>query len=579
MENWEIVAFLQRLAGFLTLKGENEHKIRAYHQAARSISRLDQQIEGLAGEKRLGEVPGIGTALASKIEEYIYTGKSRLLEKLEAEVPSDLLSVFSIPGVGTRTAMLLMKHLELKSMEELESAARAGRVRSIPGLGLSLERKILGHLENRKFFGRRVHLGLAVSTAVTFQESLESNGLVRLSWGGDLRRGVESVDVVDLVVSIEPSLNRDEYIEYLRGLPRVVKVYAGENSSITLDTVYGIPVRLHLVDEEMFPLGLLYATGSPAHLKQLEERAAGLGYIITEGFLGRNGKPVHVYGEEDIYRILELDFIPPEVREGKKEMGAFLPGQSPSLIWHRDIKGDLHVHTDWTDGRSSLEQMVEAARLKGYSYIAITDHSPSLQIAGGLSVEKLFQQGDLIRDLRQKYRDIYIFTGVEVDILRDGSLDLPDEILSQVEVVVASIHSGFAGSREELTSRLEAAALNPLVDIIAHPTGRLIGRREPYQVNLVSLFATAARAGTALEINAAPDRLDLNDINIGRGREKGAVFAVNTDAHSTHNLDDMLFGVTTARRGWLGKDEVLNTYPLKYLKWRFSKNKNGMVDS
>lgn len=565
MDNREVALLLQRVAELLILKGDNDYKARAYQQASRVIYRLNERAEDLANEKRLKELKGIGKALAATIEEITMTGKSRLLTELEAEVPVELLALFSLPGVGAKNASVLVKNLAIDNLDDLEKAAREGRVQKLPGMGPALENNILSFLESKRIIVKRSLLSDALSMVSRINEALdEIEGITCYSCAGELRRRVETVGEIKIIVGTNSSFNAInlkgslEKINFVTDTDLTQSVFTGI-------TFYGIPLIIQSVEENNFAVKLFFNTGSAGHLKDMVQRAADLGFNLSEDGLLKDDKYICVEEENDIYHLLELPFIPPEIREGDGEVNRAVKGEKIELIEKGDIKGDLHLHSDWSDGYSSITELTDYARKKGYRYIAVTDHSQSLKIARGLTVEKLRKQIAYIKDLRRKSRDVFIFTGIEVDILNDGSLDYDDDLLAELDLVIASVHSGFRQSKEQLTQRIVTAMQNPHVNIIGHLSGRLIGKREPYEIDTDQIFALAAKTGTIIEINSSPDRLDAGDNLIKQARRHGVSFAINTDSHGISNMEDILYGVYTARRGALTGKDVINTYELESL--------------
>ncbi len=570
LQNWEVAAALERMAGLLALKGENDFKVRAYSQAARQVIRLSEPLAVLIDEGRLDRLPGIGKALRAKIEELVATGQSAFLARLENEVPPELLALFAIPGVGYKTAAALVQGLRLSNMGELERAAQNGRVRSLPGLGGALERNIIAYFQERSREQELFHRGVAVPLAEQLRRYLEELPLVKLyRTAGEVRRGKEAVAAVEGVAVLSPAGGREALIRALRGLPWAASINQAEREEgpLHLETLFGLPVSLHLVSEEAFPAALVKLTASAEHWERLAGRAREFGFTLTgEGLRDAAGRGLPLHAEEDLYRALELPFIPPELREDEGEWEAALSGRLPVLLEAEQIRGDLHLHSDWSDGTASLEAIAAAASAMGYAYAAITDHSPALRIAGGLTPEKLRLQCEAIRHLNETNGGCYLFTGMEVNINSDGSLDLPDKLLAGLELVVASVHSNFRQSRAEMTGRLCRAMEHPSVHIIGHPTGRLLGSRGGYQVDEEALIRQAAATGTIIEINASPQRLDLPEAHIRRARDAGVRLAVSTDAHSIATMEDMPYGVTAARRGWLEAGQVVNTLPLPELR-------------
>ncbi|PKM79996.1 MAG: DNA polymerase/3'-5' exonuclease PolX [Firmicutes bacterium HGW-Firmicutes-14] len=573
MENIEVAWIMNEIADLLELKGENIFKIRAYRKAAKIIANLSDDLPVLIEEKKLETVPGIGKAIAGKIKELFQTGKIQYYENLKEEVPAGLLEIITIPGVGARMAQELYGKLGVSSVDELEAAARARRVRDLPGMGAKTELNILRGIEMlRSGVGGRTTLGIADALAESFSGFLKSLPSVEYAGvAGSTRRMKESIGDVDLVAgSHEP----EKVIEIFARHPQVKKVLSRGDTKASIVTLMGVQADLLVVNPDQYWSALHHFTGSKEHNVRLRELAHQKGLKINEYgiFRREDDQSLRVTGEADIYSHLGLSYIPPELREDLGEVEAAGEDRLPALLELSDIKGDLHIHSDWSDGANTIEQVAGRAVEMGYQYIAITDHSKSLGIAGGLSKERLAAQGDYIRELNGRTDGLEILAGIETDILANGDLDYPDDILAGMDIVIASVHSGFRQDREKMTGRVISAMKNKHVDILAHPTGRLIGRREPYAIDMDRVFEAAVKYGTALEINSSPDRLDLNDRYVRKACELGIKISINTDAHDTVRLEEMKYGVATARRGWAQKEDIINTMDrdklLKFLKRR-----------
>lgn len=553
MKNLEIAWAFSEIADLMEIKGENPFKIRAYRRAAETLKEMDEDIEDLVREGRAQDLPGIGEGLGRKIVEMVETGRLQFLERLRKEVPPGLIAMLSIPGLGPATVRKIYSHLGITDLEGLERAAKERRIRTVPGLGAKTELAVKKGIELLRSSADKVTLQIALMLA---EEAMDVLRLVRgvsdISVTGDLRRWTEMVSKVELIAAAE---DPGEALNVFAKLPWIHEVTARSASSVEGRTIYGLQVRLQIVRPQEFAAALLVSTGSHEHV-------AGLWKVAEAKGVSLNGQ---FRSEEDVYRLLGMEPIPPELREGAGEIEAALEGRLPRLLAPSDIRGDLHMHTSWSDGGYSIEEMAAAARDLGYQYIAICDHTKSLGIAGGLSPERLVEQMQEIRRLRGKLSGITVLAGTEVDILADGSLDIPDEILSELDVVVASVHSGFEQDEEQIAARIISAMENPHVDIIAHPTGRLLGRRPGYAVNLDRIIEAAARTGTALEINSYPDRLDLSGENARKAAAAGVKMVIDTDSHSTKQLTYMRYGVATARRGWLTPADVINTWDLEDL--------------
>lgn len=567
MKNEEVAWVFHELADLLEFKGEDFFKIRAYKKASKVLAGLDEPLEEIRQRGGLAKIPGIGKNIAAKIDELLSTGRLKKMEELLKEIPPGLLEIMSLPGIGPKRAGLLLSSLGITSLDELSRAARQGRVRGLPGLGGKVEKDIIRFIEMREDRGERILLAMARDLAGEFTSFLRKlPGVVRVEAGGSVRRWRETAGDIDLVVAAG---NPRQVIEVAARCPMVTGVLEINAHRARLQARWGIVVDLQVVPENQFALALFLNTGSHAHLQRLEPLLAGTGVNFDPSYLLEN----EVFSDErEIYARLGLPFIPPELREDRGELETAAANNLPRLVELGDIKGDLHMHTVWSDGICTIEQVAARARAKGYEYIALTDHSQSLKIARGLSLERLKEQHRAIRLLNEKMGDIRLLTGIEVDILPRGGLDCPDEILEEVDLVVASVHSAFKQDRETMTARIISAVENKNVDIIGHLTGRLIAQREGYAVDVERVLEAAAGCGTILEINSSPDRLDLNDLNARRARDMGIKMAVNTDAHDLKRMEEMIYGVSVARRAWLEPDDVVNTMPVeklvKYLRNR-----------
>lgn len=566
IENIEVAWMMSETADLLELKGETIFKIRAYQKAAKAIANLATDLSELAVDHKLENVPGIGKAIAGKIEELFSTGRIKYLDDLKAEVPSGLLEIVTVPGVGAKMAQELYAKLGISTIDELEAAARNRKIRELPGLGGKTEQNILYGIQILRTGVGRTTLGIAdamASALIGFLQSLP--GVRQAGTAGSTRRMAESIGDIDLVAGSEEP---EKVIELFVKHPQVKKVLAKGETKASVVTQMGLRVDLLVVVPEQYWTAIHHFTGSKEHNVRLRELAKKKGLKINEYgvFANEGGQPLPVAGEADIYSHLGLPYIPPELREDLGEIEAAVEGRMPDLIDQDDIKGDLHMHSTWSDGVHSIEQLVGKAQEMGYQYIAITDHSRSLGIARGLTVERLVEQGQQIKELSDRLDDFQVLAGIEADILASGEMDYPDEILAERDIVIASIHSGFKQDQEKITGRVISAMKNKHVDVIAHPTGRLIGRRDPYAIDLEAVFEAAAKYGTALEINSSPDRLDLKDQDVRRAAEMGIKICINTDAHDIVRMEDMKYGVATARRGWIERNDVINTMDSEQLR-------------
>ncbi len=563
MKNAEVAKVFQDIADLLELKGENVFKIRAYQRAVFSLEHLPQEVEELVREERLREVPGVGEAIAKKITELITTGHLKYYDELKAEFPAGISTLLEVPGIGPKTAMLLSKELDIKSIDELEAAIAEGGVASLPRMGERTSENIQRHIQALRRKDQRIPLGEALKVVDEIIAGLSRvKGLKNLTPAGSLRRFRETIGDIDLMGTADDALGA---IQAFVSLPQVREVLASGTTKASVVVSGGLQVDLRIVEHDSFGSLLQYFTGSKQHNINLRDRAHRLGLKLSEYGITdlKTGELEKFATEEDFYRRQGLSFIPPEIREGQQEIARSEAGTVPKLVELADIKGDLHVHTDWSDGHDSLEAMAQAAKARGYKYLGISDHSAGRGIAHGLEAARLRQQIQAIRELNREVSGLHLFAGMEVDIRADGSLDMPDELLRELDIVTAAVHSGMSQGEAQMTERIIRAIENPNVDVLAHPTCRLLPAREPVAVDMEAIFQTAVRTGTALEINAMPSRLDLKDTHTYRARELGVKLVINTDAHSAEHLDFMRFGIGVARRGWCQAEDILNSRPLE----------------
>jgi len=562
MKNSEIAKVFADIADLLELKGENQFKIRAYQKAVRSIEHLPVEMEQLVNENRLKEVPGVGEAITRKITELVTTGHLGYYEKLKTEFPEGISTLLDVPGVGPRTAMLLSTELGINSADELEAAIVGGSVARLYRMGDKTAENILHQIQAMRRKDQRIPIGEALPIVDEISAGLKGlPGLRNLAPAGSLRRFRETVGDIDLMGTAD---NAPEIIQTFTSLPMVKDVLASGTTKASVVVSGGLQVDLRIVEHDSFGSTLQYFTGSKQHNINLRERAHRQGLKLSEyGITNLATEKLEKFATEAaFYERQGLQFIPPELREGQQEIARAEQGTVPELLELSDIKGDLHIHTDWSDGRDSIEAVALAAKARGYQYLAITDHSQGRGIAHGLDAERLKQQIAEIEELNQKISGIRIFSGIEVDIRADGSLDLPPEILAELDIVVAAVHSAMNQPQEQMARRIIRAIENPLVDVLAHPTCRLLPGREPVAVDMEVVLRAAVKNNKALEINAMPSRLDLKDVHVYRARELGVKLLISTDAHGAEHLEFIRFGVGVARRGWCQAQDILNTRPL-----------------
>jgi DNA polymerase (family 10) len=566
VKNLEIARAFDLIADLLELKGENPFRIRAYRRAARNLEALTEDLETLAAQGRLDEIPGIGPDLAGKIGEYLETGRMEALESLRREVPAGLADLMGVPGVGPKTAKLLHDRLKVTDLGQLETLARAGKLRGLPGIQAKTEQNLIKGIALVRRGQARMPLGRALPLAEEIAHALARvRGVKRVEPAGSVRRRKETVGDLDiLVTSTDPARVMDAFVR----LPQVADVIERGPTKASVRHREGIQVDLRVMEPAAFGAALQYFTGSKEHNIRIREMAVKKRLKISEYGVFREpgGRRIAGATEEEVYAAVGLPWIPPELREDSGEIEAAQARRLPALVELDDIRGDLHCHTNATDGHHTVEALVAAARERGYAYVLVSDHSRSTRIAGGLTAEEALAHVEKIRAVGRKQRGIAVLAGSECDILPDGSLDYPDDVLAQMDLVVAAVHSRFKQPRAEMTRRICRALENPYVNILAHPTGRLIGLREPYDVDLEAVFTAARRHGKALEINCYPERLDLNDVHARRAREMGVLLAINTDTHALDQLDTMRLGVATARRAWVEPAEVINTWPVGKLR-------------
>jgi len=563
MKNLEIAQVFREIAKILEIKGENVFRIRAYERAAQNIEGLSRDIEDFARQDSLMEIPGVGRDLSEKIKEFIKTGKVKMHEDLKKSIPEGLLDLLNIPSVGPKTAKLLYEKLKIKNVSDLENAIKKDKLKGIFGIKEKTVENILKGIEVLKRGRERMTLAQATFAAEEFVKRLEKLPEVKkISTAGSLRRQKETVRDIDiLVVSDKPRKIMDVFTK----ISSVKDVLAEGETKSSVRTKEDVQVDCRVVEQKSFGAALLYFTGSKNFNIKLRQLAIKKGLKINEYGVFRKERFVAGRTEEEVFKLLGMAYIEPELREDTGEIALAQKFKLPKLIEPKDLKGDLHVHSKYSDGGNSIEELVDACRKKGYSYVAITDHSQSLKVARGLSVAELKKKKQEIDKINKSLKNFRILSGTEVDIDSNGKIDYKDEVLKEFDVVVAAIHTGFKQSREQLTRRIIKACENKYVHIIAHLTGRLWGTREAYDIDLDKILKVAKQTNTHLEINAFPQRLDLNDLHARQAKEMGVKLAISTDSHTVDQLEAIKFGISVARRGWLAKDDVINTFEVKEL--------------
>jgi DNA polymerase (family X) len=570
MDNKAIAGILYETADLLEIDGQDSFRIRSYRNAAQAIEAQPQQIADLISEpKKLLAIPGIGKGMLLNMQELFKQGKLSLHAELLTKYRPSMLDLLKIQGLGPKTIALIWSAYQVSDVEGVEKLAREGKIQELPRMGEKQEKKLLKAIEDYRRIAGRFLLDVAEREAEKIVEHLRNySGVEKVTTAGSLRRGRETVGDLDILVTGRACCDdneREKLIEHIIKLPGLMEIIARGENKISFRLRGGMQVDVRLLPVESFGAAMQYFTGSKAHNVALRQRALKMGYTLSEYSLARLDpeEPVAGKNEEEIYAKLNLDYVPPELRENLGELDAAATHSLPVLLTQADLQGDVHMHTVETDGRNTIEEMAQSAKERGYKYMAITDHSKNLAFANGLDDKRAVEHIKRIRDANDRIEGIEIFGGVEVDILADGTLDLSDSVLEQMDVVVASVHSHFNQGPEEMTDRLLRAVNNPHTSLIGHPTGRLLLRRDAYSFDISAVLNEAANKKVAMELNAYPDRLDLCDRHLRLAKQHGVKVVINTDSHHTSHMDKIRFGVLQARRAWLTKEDVLNTLPVK----------------
>lgn len=575
MSNKEIAKILAELADLMAIKGENDFKIRAYTNAARKIESYADDIFELAAEDKLKEIKGIGSGIAESIEELLQDGVIEEMAAIKAELPPGVIEMTNIQGLGPKTAHRFYYELEIEDLISLEEALKGGKVQKLKGFGKKSEEKLLKALKNHEKYVDKIILARALKTAgeiiETIKAEVEPDLFDKIEVCGSSRRAKELTGDLDILIA---TAKPEELSKKLKNLDFTAEVIGAGETKVSIRTDQGVQTDFRLVTKEEFPSALHYFTGSQSHNIRMRQLAKDHNLKLSEyGLFKADGSKEKIEFEADIFKILGLDYIIPELREDQGEIEAAQKGELPESIESEDIRGDLHLHSRYSDGAFTIKEMAEAAKKRGYQYIAVTDHSQSLTVASGMTIKELKEQLQEIDELNQELANFRIFKGVEVDILKNGDLDFEDELLEKLDFVIASVHSYFNLEEAEMTERIIKAVKNPNVKLLGHPRGRMLGGREAYAVNLEKVIKAAAENNTALEINASPQRLDLDAEWAHRVKKAGGKISINTDAHHYREYSDMELGVATARRGWLEKEDVINTFSISELD-QFLKSKN-----
>jgi len=568
VDNKVIANVLFETADLLEIDGHDSFRIRSYRNAAQAIENHSQQIKDIISDpKQVLAIPGVGKGMLDKLKELLNTGKiAAQTELLERYHPS-MLQLLKIQGLGPKTIALIWSAYKVSDIDGVEKLAREGKIRTLPRMGEKHETKLLKAIADYKRIGGRFLIDSAEEEAEKLIAHItQFKGIDKITPAGSLRRGRETVGDLDILVtgkSCCTEAGRQEAIDHVAKYPPLMDVIARGDNKISFHLRTGMQVDVRLLPPESFGAAMQYFTGSKAHNVALRQRALKMGYTLNEYSLAtlEGEKPVAGKTEEEIYAKLKLDYIPPEMRENLGEIDLAQAHTLPALVTQEDLQGDVHMHTVETDGKNTIEEMAEAAKAHGYKYMAITDHSKNLAFANGLDDKRAVEHIARIREAGKKFDGITIFAGIEVDILPEGDLDLSDDVLAQMDIVIASVHSVFNQEPAKMTDRLLKAIGNPNASVIGHPTGRIQLRRDSYAFDMHAVLTAAAKNKVAMELNAYPDRLDLNDVNLRQAKQHGVKIVINTDAHHTSHMEKIRFGVLQARRAWLTKDDVLNTLP------------------
>jgi DNA polymerase (family 10) len=566
MKNKELADLFEKMADILEFKNENPFKISAYRKASRIIGDLTQDIEEIAEQGELKNIPGIGEGMAQKIVEYLKTGKISKFEEVRKGVSDELIAIMDIPGMGPKTLSMLHREKGISNLSHLEKALGDGSLMGLFGMGEKKIENIKRGIQLLKQSKGRMNLGMAFPVAKRIVETLrQKTGSKKIEWAGSLRRMRENIGDIDILAA---GPDKEKIVRTFTRLPEVKEVLASGETKASVIVEGGTQVDLRVVEEDSYGAALQYFTGSKGHNIHLRGIAKAKGIKINEYGVFKGKKKIGGKEEKDVYRVLGMDWIAPELREDRGEIESAQKGRLPKLVQESEIKGDLHVHSKWSDGTFSIEETASAAQKRGYQYVAICDHSQSLKIAHGLDESRLMKQIEEIDRLNEQLKGFQILKGTEVDILTDGKLDLPQKILEKLDIVVGAVHSGFKQDKGKMTKRIVRALENPTLHVLAHPTGRLLGARNPYEVEIEEVMEAAKKYGKALEINAYFERLDLDDIHCRKAKEMGIRVGIGTDSHHLDQMWMISLGVAVARRGWLETSDVLNTLSLKeILKW------------
>lgn len=563
MNNLQIAQILNEIADLLEMKGV-EFKPRAYRKAARSVKTLSRDIEDVYNAHELKELPGVGESIAEKISELIETGHLEYYENLKEEYPIDYEKLLAVEGIGPKTVKKLYKELHVKTLDDLEKAAKNHKIRELEGFGKKSEQEILENISFARSGTERKLLGYILPVAQSVAETILSlDAVKRLETAGSIRRRKPTIGDIDILVITDTP---EKVMDFFTNMDNVKKIIVTGPSKSSVRLEEGMDCDVRVIEKKSFGSALLYFTGSKAHNVELRKIAMDKNMKLNEYGLFKDNNQIAGKTEQEVFKKLDMQYIPPEMRENRGEIESAIDKNIPDIIEYTDIRGDLQMHTKWSDGNFTIKEMAQQAKELGYEYIAITDHTGTLKIAGGLEPEDMRDQIEEISTVNEELDGITILTGAEVNIDSEGNLDMTNDVLKDLDVVVASIHGGFRQSEEQLTDRILSAMKNKHVNIIAHPTGRKIHEREAYDLDLDTLFEKSKKTNTYFEINSYPNRLDLNSVNVKRAIQKGCKLVINTDAHNVEHLRYIKLGIATARRGWATKADIINTLPFKDIK-------------
>ncbi len=568
--NKEISEMLSEYTDLMKIMGENKYRVRAYDNASRIVSDRTIDLEKMVKEDRLEEIKGIGEGIAGTIKDIFEKGYCEPLEDLRKELPPGFEELLNIPGLGPKTAGKFLEELEISNIKELKKALKEERIRELKGMGAKTEENLLEALKEYEEYTSFINLNQALETSTKLIKELKekSEEIIDIETAGSTRRRKIKIGDLDILMSVKDKKDHN-LLKTIKELEPIKDILLEGDTKISGRTQDGLQVDFRIVNQDEYPAVLLYFTGSKYHNVKLRQIAKDKNYKLNEYGVFAGDKRIEASSEEEIYELLDLKYMEPEIREDRGEIEAAQNDQLPDLITIADMKGDFHVHSNYSDGTMSIREMVEAARERGYQALAFTDHSQSLNIANGLSVEKVKEQWQEIEEVREEFPDFLLLKGIEVDIKKDGSLDYTDDILAGFDLVIASVHANFNLPKDKMTERIVKAIESPYVDIIGHPTGRMLGQRQPFEFDFEKVLAKAKENNVILEINASPSRFDLNDTMARDALREGVKLIINTDSHHSDQYDYMKYGICIARRAWAEKEDIVNTYSIKELKELF----------